>query len=66
MAQYTPPLEGSYQDIADPERSLGRCLNMIALTHGQRAGIGGADDRCGVGSPPEHGLGPTSVGTRVR
>jgi hypothetical protein len=38
-------LEGTFVDVDDPSRPLERCPNVLALTHGQRAGIGGAADR---------------------
>ena len=44
MEQYVPPLPGRYVDI-DTGADLGPCPNMLAVTHGQRPGIGGAPAR---------------------
>ena len=45
LEEYAAPVEGAFVDVDQPQRALGRCRNMLALTHGQRAGIGGADAR---------------------
>ena len=45
LEQYAPPVEGAFADVDRPGARLGAAHNMLALTHGQRAGIGGASDR---------------------
>lgn len=42
LEQYTPPMPGQYIDV-DSGTYRGRCANMLALTHGQRAGLGGCE-----------------------
>lgn len=46
LEEYAEPVQGQFVDVDQPERPLGVCRNMLALTHGQRAGISGATDRC--------------------
>lgn len=46
MEEYAEPVQGQFVDVDQPGQPLGVCRNMLALTHGQRAGISGATDRC--------------------
>lgn len=58
MEEYAEPVQGQFVDVDEPERPLGVCRNMLALTHGQRAGISGATDRCDIDITPalEHSV----------
>lgn len=40
LSQYAPPAPGCYVDV-DGGADLGPCPNLLALTHGQRPGLGG-------------------------
>ncbi len=44
LSQYIPPLPGTYVSL-DTGVPLGACPNILAVTHGQRPGIGGAAGR---------------------
>ena len=45
LSQYVAPVPGRLVDVGSGA-DLGACPNVLALTHGQRAGIGGAAGRC--------------------
>jgi len=44
LAEYSQPMAGLYVDV-DSGETLGECPDMLALTHGQRAPLGGNADR---------------------
>ena len=45
VSQYVPPLPGRYMDVDSGASLAPACPNLLAVTHGQRAGLGGAADR---------------------
>ena len=44
LSQYIPPLPGTFVN-SDSGEALGACPNILAVTLGQRPGIGGAAER---------------------
>jgi tRNA-5-taurinomethyluridine 2-sulfurtransferase len=44
LAEYIPPMPATFVDV-DTGKRLGNCTNLLSLTHGQRAGLGGHLDR---------------------